>query len=228
MGQKGIDLKKEHQASLARPRYKYSGIARLFFAGMDVVAGKATTFGKAKLLEMLACIPYREWESRQYARLTRGYRNFDLVQSARQVVHYGREAQDNEYWHLLAIHEKMKEDGLPDPWYLTQPIPMLAVWSYVMLAWTLTRLSMRRAFLFNAEFEDHAEHSYAEFIAAHPELDDQPVNNAIINEYGVLNTWGYVFRRICLDERDHRNASFAFCGKPEHVVEYDGMPPLAG
>jgi hypothetical protein len=227
VGQTLIDLKKEHLASVERPRYKYSVAARVFFAGMDVAAGKATTYGKAKLLELLACIPYREWEARHYARLTRDYRNLGLVKRARQVVHYGREAQDNEYWHLLAIHEKMKEDGLRDPWYLTPPIPLLMVWSYVLIARTLSRFSMQRAFLFNAEFEDHAEHSYAQFVADHPELDNQPVNNAIVNEYGALNTWGDVFRRICLDERNHRNASFAFCGKPEHVVEYEGMPPLA-
>jgi hypothetical protein len=31
------------------------------------------------------------------------------------------------------------------------------------------RKNMRRAFLFNAEFEDHAEHVYAQFIKEHPE-----------------------------------------------------------
>ena len=29
-----------------------------------------------------------------------------------------REAQDSEYWHLLVVNEKMKEDGIMDPCYL--------------------------------------------------------------------------------------------------------------
>lgn len=35
-----------------------------------------------------------------------------------------------------------------------------------------------------------------------------------------------VFRRIGLDERDHMNNSFVLCGKPEHVVKYEGMSDL--
>ena len=41
-----------------------------------------------------------------------------------------------------------------------------------------------------------------------------------------FRTWADVFRRIGLDERDHRNASFALAGMPEHVVRYEGMPEL--
>jgi len=37
-----------------------------------------------------------------------------------------------------------------------------------------------------------------------------------------------VFRRIGLDERDHRNASFALAGRPELIVPYDGMPEVPG
>jgi hypothetical protein len=32
--------------------------------------------------------------------------------------------------------------------------------------------------------------------------------------------------RIGLDERDHMNNSFVYCGKPENVVRYEGMPDL--
>ena len=89
-----------------------------------------------------------------------------------------------------------------------------------MLAW----ISIRRAILFNAEFEDHAEHVYAQFVAEHPEWEDQPANNEKVKAYGDLATWADVFRRIALDERDHRNNSFRLCGKPECIAKYDGMP----
>jgi ubiquinol oxidase len=219
-----IDLKKEQQASMARPRYKYSAIARFFFLSMDLVTGRKVTLAKAKLLEILACIPYRAWESRQYARMTKHYRNQELVRQSCMIMTWGREAQDNEYRHLLVIDEKMKEDRARDPWYLFPPIPFLMVAFYALLTWTMALLAIRRAFLFNAEFEDHAEHVYAQFVQEHPEWEEQPVNNELVKEYGVFQTWAEVFRRIGLDERDHMNSSFIFCGKPNCVVEYEGMP----
>jgi len=114
-----VDLRQEQQASLARPRLRYSLTARLFFFMMDLITGKKTTFAKAKLIEMLAGIPYRAWENRQYTRMTRHFRDQDLIREARRIAGWGREAQDNEYWHLLVIDEKMKEDGSKNPWYLT-------------------------------------------------------------------------------------------------------------
>lgn len=209
---------------MARPRYKYSMVARFFFLAMDLATGRKVTLAKAKLLEILACIPYRSWEALQYARITRRYQNSELVQKARRIIAWGREAQDNEYWHLLVINEKMKEDGLSDAWYLFPPITFFMIWSYVLMARSLAFFSTRRAFLFNAEFEDHAEHVYAQFVQEHPEWEKQPVRNALVKEYVDVNTWADVFRRIGLDERDHRNTSFAFCGRTEHIVKYDGMP----
>lgn len=224
MEKTAIDLKKEQQSSLARPRYKYSLAARAFFVTMDLVTGKKTTLAKMKLLEILASIPYRAWEMRQYAHMTNRYRSEGLVQQARGIIAWAREAQDNEYRHLLVINEKMKEDGIKDSWYLFPPIPRLMVASYVVASRAMALLSIRRAFLFNAEFEDHAEHVYAQFVEEHPNLEAQPVHNELVKEYGGLDSWADVFRRIGLDERDHRNHSFVFGGKPECVVVYDGMP----
>lgn len=224
MNDKLLDLKREQQASLVRPRHPYSVAARIFFWSMDVFAGRKITLSKTKLLEMLASVPYRQWERHQYARLTRRYRDTLWVADARRIVDWGREAQDNEYWHLLVIQEKMKVDGLADAWYLTPPIPWLMVWTYVVLARLLAFFSLRWAFLFNAEFEDHAEHSYAQFVEEHPEWETQPVDHPLVAEHTDAATWADVFRRIGLDERDHRNRSFIYAGKPEHVVSYPGMP----
>lgn len=224
MHQTQIDLKHEQQASLIRPRYPYSLAAKLFFAGMDVVAGKKVTLSKAKLLEMLASIPYREWERHQYGRLTRRYRNAEWARQAQQIVAWGRGAQDNEYWHLLVLEEKMKEEGVKDAWYLTPPIPWLMVWTYVMIARTMAFFSLRSAFMFNGQFEDHAEHEYARFVEEHPEWESQSVQSAVVAVQTDAATWADVFRRVGLDERDHRNRSFMFAGKPELVVSYAGMP----
>jgi len=202
-----MDLKKEQLATLARPRCTYSLAAKLFFWSMDLLAGKKTTLAKAKLIEMLASIPYRAWEFRQYARLTHSFRNQDQVQKAQAILAWGRAAQDNEYWHLLVIHEKMKEDGIQEPWYLSAPVTFLMAGFYALFMRLLVLVRMRRAFRFNAEFEDHAEHVYASFVEEHPQWEQQPVRNEYVKAYADLPTWADVFRRISLDERDHMNHS---------------------
>ena len=218
------DLKKEQKSSSERPPYRYSLAAKVFFLSMDLITGRTITLPKVKLIEILASIPYRAWETRQYARMTRRYGDRALVQEAHKIMMWARDAQDSEYWHLLVVNEKMKEDGIKDPWYLFPPIPLLMVSFYALLMHVMALASIRRAFLFNAEFEDHAEHVYAQFVEEHPEWERQPVKKEQVKEHGELATWADVFRRIGLDERDHMNTSFVFCGKPELVVEYDGMP----
>jgi ubiquinol oxidase len=120
----------------------------------------------------------------------------------------------------------MKADGEKDAWYLFPLVPLIMVGVYTALTRIMALVSIRRAFLFNAEFEDHAEHVYAQFVEEHPEWEQQPVTSEKVKEYGDLPTWADVFRRIGLDERDHMNKSFAFCGMPECLVKYDGMPAL--
>jgi ubiquinol oxidase len=219
-----IDLKKEQQASGARPRYGYSAVARLFFRSMDRLTGEETTLAKARLIEALAPIPYRAWQNHQYGRMALRYGDKELVQEARAIVRWGREAQDNEYWHLLILNEKLREDGVPDPRYMAQPIPFFMLGSYALMMWALARVNVRRAFLLNAEFEDHSEHVYAQLVDDHPEWEEQPVTSELVKEYGSFQSWADVFRRIGLDERNHMNNSFIFGGRPEYVVEYEGMP----
>ncbi|OVE74204.1 hypothetical protein BVX94_01165 [bacterium B17] len=226
-----IDLKKEQKASLERERLKYSPIAKFFFFGMDMLTGKKTTVAKAKLIETLASIPYRAWENRAYIILTQSYKHSKIVKSSMNLVDWGRDAQDNEYWHLLVLDEKMKEDGAKDNWYLNPVMVYLIVLTYVILTKTVAAISLKAAFLFNAQFEDHAEHVYAQFMDDNPGLDDQKTDSPVVAQYAAtypedpgLKTWGDVVRRIGLDERDHMNHSFVFAGQPENVVKYDGMP----
>ena len=221
------DLKAEQQATLQRARYPYTLLAQVFYFCMDLFAGKETTLSKAKLLEIFAGVPYRAWGLSHYRRMTRRYNDRELVRSSWDVVTWVREAQDNEIWHLFVIDEKMKEDGEKNAWYLTPPIPALMMGVYWGLARLMAWLNMDRAFLFNAQFEDHAEHNYAQFVEDHPEWDTQPVTSDLVHEYGGFATWGDVFRRIALDEREHMNHSFDFAGQPEHVVVLasgDGVP----
>jgi len=219
-----IDLKREQQATLARPRYRYSMLAKLFFRSMDRFTGEENTLTKARLIEALAPIPYRAWENRQYGLMTQRSANQVIVREARSIIAWGREAEDNEYWHAVLLNQKLKEDDAPDPGYLRPPLPWLMVRSWAVTQWVMSRVSTRRAFLLNAEFEDHSEHVYAELVRDHPEWESQPVTSAVVQEYGTFDSWADVFRRVGLDERNHMNHSFVFAGRPQHVVEYEGMP----
>lgn len=222
------DLNKEQTASSKRPPYRYSLTAKVFFWSMDLFTGNKTTLPKVKLIEILASIPYRSWETRQYKRMTQHYQNRTLVQESSEIMMWAREAQDTEYWHLLVVNEKMNVDGIKDPWYLVPPVPLLMVGFYAAIMNVMAMISIRRAFLFNAEFEDHAEHVYAQFVEDHPEWEQQPVKNDLMKGHLNLSSWADVFRRIGLDERDHMNMSFRLSGKPECVVDYDGMPEING
>jgi len=221
---KRIDLKKEQQATLERPGLQYSFMARLFFMSFDLLTGSKTTLFKVKLLEILAGVPYRTWEIRQYRKLSRCYGNDKLMNRAQQLMVWAREAQDNEYQHLLLLHEKIMVERLKQPWFLNPLVVRLMVFSYRLFAWALAKFSLRRSICFNAEFEDHAERSYAEFVREHPEWEEQAVISPLARAYGEFANWADLLRRVSLDERDHRNRSFFFCGRARDVVRYDGMP----
>ena len=219
-----INLRKEQRATLDRPPRNYSWLARFFFAAFDLLAGKQTTLHKLKLLEILAAIPYRAWENRHYLRLSRSYADEEKRSHSLRLIAWTRQAQDNEYRHLLVLQGLIEEMGEKKPFYhlpfMTRPL----IFSYRLFSWTLARISIRRALFFNAEFEDHAEHVYARFAGKYPEWENRPVVSPAARAYGEFAGWADLFRRIALDERDHRNSSLLFCGRPREMALYENMP----
>ncbi len=215
-----VELKAEQEASLKRPPMKYTSLARALFKAMDLAYGPATILPKVRLLEILARIPYQAWETRQYALLSTRFKNPEDVERATRIVHWGREAQDNEFWHLLVIEDKMRADGMRESWFRESVMPRAACFKYVWFSRLLARLDIRRAFYLNAEFEDHAEHTYMKFVQDHPELETMKVESAEAQRMGPFESWADVFRRIALDERDHMNNSLRFCGMEDRIVPY--------
>ncbi len=215
-----VDLKKEQEATLARPRLKYGAVTRMLFTGMDLIYGRDVTLPKMKLLEVLARIPYQAWEIRQYRRLHSRFADDAAVREAGEIVRWGRAAQDNEFWHLRVISERMAELGVKDTWFREHVVRRVAVFKYAVFARLLAFVNIRYAFQLNAEFEDHAEHEYMRFVREHPELDRQAVSNRAAEEVGAFASWGDVFRRIGLDEREHMNNSLVHCGRAGEVVKY--------
>ena len=143
-------------------------------------------------------------------------------------MRWGREAQDKEYQHLRLIDAKLREDGVELPRRLSRPMPGLMAGSWALASRTLSVASMRRAILFNAEAEDHAEHYYAELVVLHPEWEDEPATGAAVRDYGERGELG---RRLPPDRlgraRPHER-QLRLRGLPEHIVSYEGMPPTPG
>jgi ubiquinol oxidase len=215
-----IDLKKEQEATLSRPPRPYGFLARLLFLGMDLFYGKEMTLGKTRFLEVLARIPYQAWEIGQYRKLNRKYSDPAYVERSEDLIGWGREAQDSEFWHLEVVNEKMKRDGVRPKWFKDRFAPSVAAFKYNLLCRVLAFLSLKAALKLNADLEDHAEHEYMNYVKSHPELDEQPVEEAVVKKYGDFKTWGDVFRRLGLEERDHMNNSLKRCGRESEVVPY--------
>ncbi|MBP7275374.1 MAG: hypothetical protein KBA51_04140 [Kiritimatiellae bacterium] len=220
----GVNFRVEQEATLARPRMKYTLMARFFFSFMNLIYGKTLTVPKIKLIEILARIPYQAWELKAYWQLSFGYYDERIRSEAVHLVHLGRLSQDNEFWHLVIAVEKIREDQIKESGFWFYFMPKVMAVFYAVFARTLAVFHLKSAYYFNAMFEDHAEHEYARFVQEHPELDQQPVKSELVKQFGPYPTWGDVFRRIGLDERIHMNESLQGCGRGGEVVPYASLP----
>lgn len=220
-----IDFKKEQEATLARPRMKYGFLANLLFFSMDLMYGKKTTYPKVKFLETLARIPYQSWEIKQYRRVITCIGNEKKRKKAEDIIKWSREAHDNEYWHLLVASEKIRQDKVKDGWFRYHFIPPLVVLKYTFFSRMLAFISIKSAWKLNAEFEDHAEHTFMQFVKDNPQLEDEQVESEVVqdgrgSDSGRYSSWADVFRRMGLDERDHMNESLKLIDKGDKRVHY--------
>ncbi|MFH0880326.1 MAG: hypothetical protein V2A34_11490 [Lentisphaerota bacterium] len=217
-----VDLKKEQEATLSRRRLEYGSVAKILFWSLDLIYGKETTLPKVRLLEILARIPYQAWETRQYTKLTTRYGNEGLVTESKDIIRWGREAQDNEFWHLRTIEDRMKQLNIRENWFWTYFASRVAAFKYSLFSKGLAFFNIRAAFHLNAQFEDHAEHTYMQYVKDNPSLDQEKVTSSIAQETRTFESWGDVFRRIALDERDHMNDSLKHLGMNDQVAPYFG------
>ena len=220
-----INLKKEQETTLARPRMKYGLLASVMFLSMDLIYGRKTTYPKVKFLEILARIPYQAWEIKQYWRVITCFGNEKKRKKAEDIIKWSRESQDNEYWHLLVASEKIRQDKVKDSWFWYHFVPPIVALKYTFFSRMLAFVNIKSAWKLNTEFEDHAEHTFMQFVKDNPRLEDEQVESEVVqdgrgSDNGRYASWADVFRRMGLDERDHMNASLKLIGKEDKVVEY--------
>jgi ubiquinol oxidase len=88
-------------------------------------------------------------------------------------------------------------------------LPQIAAFVYYHVSWLLYVIDPKDSYELNADFEDHAEHEYMEFVRENPEFETRPFVSGFEKDYGAFASWADLFRRIGLDERLHKLESLA-------------------
>ncbi len=202
-------LREEQERTLATPRRRHGLLARALFLSMDALYGRRRTLSKFKVLEVVARVPYQAWEHVAYIALTHRYREPDFARRIFEFVREAREQQDNEQWHLLILEEMVHARGIEEGFVRYRVIPQLLAFFFYHVSWLLYVLRPESSYRLNADFEDHAEHEYMEFVREHPELEQEPFTSIFEDEYGRFDSVADLFRRIALDERQHKEESLA-------------------
>jgi len=202
-------LKREQERTLSTPRLRYSLLARVLFVGMDILYGRRLTLSKFKVLELIARVPYQAWEQVAYVAITHTSQDPDFARRVFDRVRESRQQQDNEQWHLLILAELIVLRGLREGFVRFWLIPQFIAFIYYQIVWLLYVVSPSWGYRLNAEFEDHAEHEYMEFVREHPELEQESWVSVLSAEYGVFKSLADLFRQIGYDERVHKEESLA-------------------
>ena len=202
-----LTLREEQERTRASARRPYSIPARVLFTAMDAVYGRRRSLGKFKVLEIIARVPYQAWENVAYVALTHRHRKVRLAERIFERVEESRRQQDNEQWHLLIIEELIEERRIPQGVVRYQVLPQVLAFVYYQLSWFLFVVRPAWSYRLNADFEDHAEHEYADFVAENEWLDEVPYDGLFAEHYGRFDSLADLFRQIGLDERHHKQQS---------------------
>lgn len=200
-------LKKEQEITLASPRRRYSLLARPLFVFMDLFYGKRKTVSKFKVLEVIARVPYQAWEHVAYIAMTHTYGMPGFARRIFEFVKEARHQQDNEQWHLLILEEMTQKAGIREGFFRYRIVPQILAFFYYHTSWLLYVIKPSWSYALNADFEDHAEHEYMEFVKENPALEREPFESDFRADYGDFASQADLFRRIALDERQHKEES---------------------
>ena len=202
-----FELKKEEEATLRAPRRRYGLAAQALFLFMDWVYGKRKSLSKFKVLEVIARVPYQAWEHVAYIAITHRYGKPDFARRIFEFVTESRRQQDNEQWHLLILEELVHKKGASENFFLYRVLPQITAFLYYHLSWFLYVIQPSLSYSLNADFEDHAEHEYMEFVRENPALEKEPFVSDFSLDYGPFDSLADLIRQIALDERLHKGES---------------------
>jgi hypothetical protein len=193
--------------TLTAPRRRYSLAAKLLFVQMDLLYGRAGTLRKFRVLEVVARLPYQAWETASYKQLNKVHDRPASLAAVWGRIRGFRAQQDNEQWHLMILDELVAQSGKKQGRLKYHWLPRLICFGYWHFCWLLYAINPTWSHRLNADFEDHAEHTYAEYVEDHPELETTPWRTVHCRDYGTFSSQADLFRQICLDERSHKEES---------------------
>lgn len=204
-----IDLKAEQEKTLSSRRRHYGFLAQLLFWSMDLFYGRRRGLSKFKVLEVIARVPYQAWEHVAYIAMTHTYSAPHFARRVFEFVKESRLQQDNEQWHLLIIEEMIQDKKIRENFFLHRLAPQFLAFFYYHVSWLLYIAKPAWSYALNADFEDHAEHEYMEFVQQNPGLEKEPFESDFKKDYGNFESVADLFRRIGLDERTHKEESLS-------------------
>jgi hypothetical protein len=207
-------LRQAQADTLGVPRRRYGLATRLLIRGMDPVYGRSGSFAKYQVLELVARVPYQSWERIAYLAISRVHRDTGLARRIHDRIAESRGQQDNEEWHLLIMSELAAREGTGGGWLRYRLLPQIVATVYYLLSWLLFLIGPAASYRLNADFEDHAEHEYMAFVAAHPELETEPWDYPEAAGYGRFASVADLIRQIACDERQHKDESLARLAAP--------------
>ena len=181
---------------------------------MDLFYGRKRTLAKFTVLEVIARVPYQAWEHVAYIAMTHTYAVPDFARRVFEFVKESRLQQDNEQWHLLILEEMIQKKGLHENLFLYRVLPQFMAFFYYHVSWVLYVLRPAWSYGLNADFEDHAEHEYMEFVRERPELEEESFESGFKRDYGDFKSTADLFRQIGLDERKHKEESLEHIAHP--------------
>ena len=202
-----VDLKAEQEKTLNSPRQKYGFFASLLFSIMDLLYGRKRTLSKFKVLEVIARVPYQAWEHVAYIAMTHTYSVPHFARRIFEFVKESRAQQDNEQWHLLILEEMIHTKKIKENFFLYRLMPQFIAFFYYHLSWLLYVIKPAWSYGLNADFEDHAEHEYMEFVRENPDFESEPFESDFKEDYGSFRNLADLFRWVGLDERMHKEES---------------------
>jgi ubiquinol oxidase len=206
-------LRVEQERTLASLRRKASVSARALFLTMDLVYGKKRTLEKFRVLELVARVPYQAWENVSYVAMTHTSQSPGFARRVFDQVRINRWEQDNEQWHLLIL-EELTAGSSTLGWWRRQAVPQILAVVYYQISWLMFAARPAWSYRLNADFEDHAEHEYAQLVAENPDWDRTPFHSEFEEDFGSYDCLADLFRQIGFDERLHKEQSEAMMAKP--------------
>lgn len=202
-------LRSEQRATLTASRGRPNIVVFVLNLTITVLYGRRPSLQKFLVLEHLAQVPYRSWERIAQRRIARTRGRSSLARRIQERVEDARAQQDNEQWHMLVLEELLAGHGRRLGLLRHRLVPRMMAAPWQLATWLLHLVKPRWSYMLNAAFESHAEHQYMSYVAAHPELEDEPFTSELADRFDHPVSVADVLRQIGHDERCHRRDSIA-------------------